>query len=146
MYINLLANLIEYVFITFLYIFLSQYRKTLAKSRRLCNGWRLMTVFNHYKFGYLVLNAAFTLLPTISYSRILGRYAALILGPAGVWLTLLIFVSSQPFLLFPHIQSQLSLVVFIFIVVVFVAIMRACRNRFIPHYHANVVLYPVNMC
>ena len=69
-----------------------------------------------------------------------------ILGPAGGWPTLLICVSLLPnlFFYFPS-PTQSSLVVLIF-VVVFVVFMRACRNRFILHYHADVILYPVNMC
>jgi hypothetical protein len=37
----------------------------------------------------------------IYYTRISGRYAALILGPAGSWLTLLIFVPALPIFYFP---------------------------------------------
>ena len=32
-----------------------------------------------------------------------------------------------------------------FLVIVFVDIMRACRNRFFPHFHADVILHPVDM-
>ena len=78
-------------------------------------------------------------------TRISGRYAALILSPVGGWLTLLICISPLPFFISSYtntiIISRLH-----FVVVVFVDIMRACRNRFIPHFHADVILYPVNMC
>ena len=52
--------------------------------------------------------------PHIWINRILGSYAALILGPAGGWLTLLICFSPLPNLFwFPLIPTQSSLVVFI---------------------------------
>ena len=84
-----------------------------------------------------------TRLADLSATRLSGRYAARILGPADSWLILLKFVSPLPFFGFPHNHHYSSS---FFVVVVFAVIMRACRNIFIPHYHADVILYPVNMC
>ena len=63
------------------------------------------------------------------------------------WFTLLIFVSPLPFFssLSPNTITIIIGRLHLFFVV-FVVIMRACRNRFIPHYHADIILYPVNMC
>ena len=54
-------------------------------------------------------------------TRILGRYAALILGPAGGWLTLLLCVSPQPnlFIISPYTNSIIiSRLHFVFVVFV----------------------------
>ena len=79
-------------------------------------------------------------------TRISVRYAAFIIDPAGGGLALLIFVSPLPYFLISQYTNTIIISRLHFFVVVFVVIMRACRNRFIPHYHADVVLYPVNMC
>ena len=63
------------------------------------------------------------------------------------WFTLLIFVS--PLLFFSSLSPKTITIIIgrlHLFVVVFVVIMRECRNRFIPHYHADIILYPVNMC
>jgi hypothetical protein len=71
-------------------------------------------------------------------------YAALILGPAGSWLSYLIckaFYHTDSFLKFPPIPPQSILFVFTLFVVVFVIC--TCCNRFIQHYHDDVILFPV---
>ena len=55
-------------------------------------------------------------------------------------------LSPLPFFLISSHTNTIIISRLHFVVVVFVDIMCACRNRFIPHFHADVILYPVNMC